>query len=197
MGLTMGEPCPELDIQELVLPELDTSKPEAGANLRQWFALTVKYQHERRVDGILSANGVDTFLPLYRARRQWSDRAKDIDAPLFPGYVFGRFRLHDRARIMNMPGVARIVSFAGLPTPVAEQEIENVRAALASKLSVRPWPYLLKAGDRVRIERGPLRGLEGTLLRDGSFLRLVLSVEMLQRSLAVEVDPDMVGPLSN
>jgi transcription antitermination factor NusG len=163
----------------------------------QWFALTVKRQHERRVEGVLRAAGVDTFLPLYRARRQWSDRVKDLDAPLFPGYVFGRCSLRDRARIVKTPGVARIVGFAGLPAPVAQQEIEGVRAALASKLPLGPWPYFSRAGGRVRIERGPLRGLEGTLLREGSCLRLVLGVELLQRSLAVEVDPEMIGPIFN
>ena len=81
---------------------------------RQWFALTVKHQHERRVEGVLRAAGVDTFLPLYRARRQWSDRVKDLDAPLFPGYVFSRFTLRDRARVVGTPGVVRIVGFAGL-----------------------------------------------------------------------------------
>jgi transcription antitermination factor NusG len=178
MGLTVREPCPE-------------------ENQGQWFALAVKYQHERRVESVLCAGGVDTFLPLYRTRRQWSDRSKDLETPLFPGYVFGRFPLQDRARIVNMPGVSRIVGFAGLPAPVAEEEIDGVRAALASKLPMGPWPYRLKAGDRVRIERGPLRGIEGTLLREGSCLRLLLGVELLQRSLAVEVDPEMIGPLFN
>lgn len=178
MGLTMREPCSEADC-------------------RQWFALTVKYQHERRVEGALRATGVDTFLPLYRARRQWSDRVRDLDAPVFPGYVFGRFAVRDRVRIVSTPGVARIVGFAGLPAPVTEQEIDGVRVALASKLRLGPWPCLLKAGDRVRIERGPLRGIEGTLLREGSCLRLVLGVELLQRSLAVEIDPEMIGPIFN
>lgn len=164
---------------------------------RQWFALTVKHQHERRVEGVLRAAGVDTFLPLYRARRQWSDRVKDLDAPLFPGYVFSRFTLRDRARVVGTPGVVRIVGFAGLPAPVTEREIDAVRAALASRLPLGPWPYLLKAGGRVRIERGPLRGIEGTLLREGSALRLVLGVELLQRSLVVEVDPEMIGPMLN
>jgi transcription antitermination factor NusG len=178
MGVTLREPYPDADGW-------------------QWFALTVRHQHERSVEGVLCAAGVDTFLPLYRARRRWADRVKDLDAPLFPGYVFARFPLRDRVRIVKTPGVARIVGFAGLPAPVAEQEIDTVRAALASKLPLGPWPYLLKAGGRVRIERGPLRGLEGTLLREGNCLRLVLGVELLQRSLAVEVDPEMIGPILN
>jgi transcription termination/antitermination protein NusG len=178
MGLIERELCPEAD-------------------RGQWFALIVRYQHERRVEGALCASGVDTFLPMYRARRLWSDRVKDLDLPLLPGYVFGRFALDDRARIVSIPGVSRIVGFAGVPAPVTEQEIEGVRAVLASKLPVGPWPHPFKMGDRVRIERGPLRGVEGTLLREGSCLRLVLGVELLQRSLAVEIDPEMLGPVFN
>jgi transcription antitermination factor NusG len=174
-----------------------SSEPGQDLDHRQWFALAVKHQHERRVQAALCANGVDAFLPLYRARRRWSDRAKDLDAPLFPGYLFGRFAWSDRARIGNTPGVSRIVGFAGLPAPVTEREIEGVRAALASQLPFGPWPYPLKPGGLVRIERGPLRGIEGTLLREGSCLRLVLGVELLQRSLAVEVDPEMIAPVCN
>lgn len=166
--------------------------PEALAEQNAWFALTVRHQHERRVEGALAAAGVDTFLPLYRTRRRWSDRVKDLDAPLFPGYVFGRFPWIDRARVLRTPGVARIVGFSGAPAPVPEPELENIRRALASRLPLGPWPFL-KSGDRVRVEQGPLRGLEGTLLRERTGMRLVLSVELLQRSLAVELDATMVA----
>ncbi len=191
MGLTVRELCPDAGLNAC----LEDAFVENDR--RQWFALTVKHQHERRVEAVLRAAGVDTFLPLYRARRQWSDRVKDLDAPLFPGYVFSRFPLRERARIVRTPGVARIVGFAGLPAPVTDQEIDGVRAAAASRLPVGPWPFFLKAGGRVRIERGPLRGIEGTLLREGSALRLVLGVELLQRSVAVEVDSEMIGPVFN
>jgi transcription antitermination factor NusG len=180
MGPTLRELCEDADL-------LQGSPPSS------WFALTVKYQHERQVESLLNSGGVDTFLPLYRVRRRWSDRVKDLAAPLFPGYVFGRFLISERVRIVRTPGVARIVGFAGSPAPVPELQIESIRAALASRLPLSPWPYL-KAGDRVRIERGPLRGVEGTLLQLKDGLRLILSVEMLQRSLAVEVESDMVGP---
>jgi transcriptional antiterminator NusG len=190
MGLTMRELCPDAE---------DACSEEACLedNRPQWFALTVKHQHERRVEGVLRSTGVDTFLPLYRTRRQWSDRVKDVDAPLFPGYIFTRFPLDQRARIVKLPGVAGIVGFAGLPAPVTEGEIAGVRVALASQLPLGPWPYFLRAGSRVRIERGPLRGIEGKLLREGSALRLVLGIELLQRSLVVEVDPEMIGPIFN
>ncbi len=161
-----------------------------------WFALTVKHQHERSVEGVLSASGVTTFLPLYRSRRQWSDRSKELDAPLFPGYVFGQFEPSQRARVLRTPGVSTIVGFGGLPAQVASHEIDGIRAALASKLPIGPWPYP-KPGDRVRVESGPLRGVEGILLRESGALRLVLSVEMLQRSLAVEVEAAMVSPVRN
>jgi transcription antitermination factor NusG len=177
MGPTVREPCP-------------------GEEKHAWFALTVRHQHERSVEGALAANGVDTFLPLYRSRRRWSDRSKELDAPLFPGYVFGRFVPGDRVRVLRTPGVSAIVGFGGLPAPVSAREIEGIRAALASKLPIGPWPYP-KRGDRVRIEGGPLRGVEGTLLREGDGLRLVLSVELLQRSLAVEVEAEMISPVRN
>lgn len=161
-----------------------------------WFALSVKHQHEWQTTRALSANGVETFLPQYKLRRRWSDRAVDLDMPLFPGYVFGKFSISEKVRVLRTPGVARIVGFGGLPAAVPEQEMERVRAALASKLPLGPWPYL-KAGDRVRIERGPLRGVEGTLLREAGSLRLVLSVDLLQRSLAVEIDPELILPVRN
>jgi transcription antitermination factor NusG len=174
MGPTMRELCPQPN----------------------WFAVTVKHQHERSVEGALAANGVDTFLPMYRSRRRWSDRSKDLDAALFPGYIFGRFAPGDRARVLRTPGVSSIVGFGGWPAPVTSREIDEIRAALASKLPIGPWPYP-KPGDRVRIEAGPLRGIEGTLLRDKAGLRLVLSVELLQRSLAVEVEAEMISPVRN
>jgi transcription antitermination factor NusG len=140
--------------------------------------------------------GVETFLPLYRERRRWSDRVRDLDVPLFPGYVFGRFAWKERVPVLRTPGVARIIGFAGAPAPVPDRELEDVRTALASKLPLGPWPFL-KPGDKVRVECGPLRGLEGALLRGSDHLRLVLNVELLQRSLAVELDPEMVTPVRN
>jgi transcription antitermination factor NusG len=179
MGLIMRELCPETN--------------GAGDSAR-WFALTVRHQHERRVEGVLCANGVQTFLPVFRSRRQWSDRIKQQEAPLFPGYVFGRFSLPERVAVLNTPGVARIVGFGGVPVPLEDGEVGSLRTALASNLALGPWPYL-HAGDKVRIERGPLRGIEGILLREKTGCRLVLGVEILQRSVAVEVDPEMVIPV--
>jgi transcription antitermination factor NusG len=131
---------------------------------------------------------------MYRSRRQWSDRVKETESPLFSGYVFCRFPLEERVRVEDTPGVAQIVKFNGLAASLADGEIDEIRRLVAAKVGLSPWPYL-RAGDRVRVERGPLRGLEGTLLRDGGEARLVVSVELLQRSIAAEVDPEMVVPL--
>ncbi len=158
----------------------------------QWFALSVKHQHERPVDRILSSGGVESYLPLFRTRRRWSDRVKETESPLFPGYVFGRFPFRDRVRILNTPGVGKIVGFAGKPVPVPDQEIENIRVALRSELPLGPWPFM-RPGDRVRVDHGPLRGVEGRLSREKSGVRLVIDVELLQRSVAIEVDSDMLA----
>jgi len=160
-----------------------------------WYALTVKHQHEVAARSALEFKGFEALAPTYRARRRWSDRVKEIDLPLFAGYVFCRFAFAERVMVLDAPGVAKVVEFGGEPAEVSEAEIAAIRAVMDSKLRVRPWPYL-KAGNRVRVERGPLRGVEGTLLREGrDRLQLVIGIEMLQRSLAVEVEADMVTPV--
>ncbi len=165
-------------------------EPVAGP---RWFALTVRHQHERRTAHALATQGWETLVPLYRSRRQWSDRVKEIELPLFTGYVICQFPLWARLRVEDTPGVARLVTFAGQPAPLAEEEIASIRRLLAAKLPLSPWPFL-KAGDPVRVERGPLKGASGLLIRVKDSLRLVVGVELLQRSIAVEVDPDMVAP---
>ena len=160
-----------------------------------WYALTVKHQHEVSARSALEFKGFEALAPTYRVRRRWSDRVKEIDLPLFAGYVFCRFAFTDRINVVDVPGVAKVVEFGGAPAEISDAEIAAIRTVMASKLAIRPWPYL-KPGDRVRVERGPLRGVEGTLLREaGDRLRLVIGIEMLQRSLAVEMETDMVTPV--
>ena len=159
-----------------------------------WFALTVKHQHERRVETALARAGVRAFLPMYRTRRQWADRLQELDVPYFPGYVFGRFSIKDKIQVLDTPGVSRIVGFGGVPAPLPDNEIEAIRAAVDSSLPARPWPYL-QPGNRVRVAAGPLRGIEGVLLREKGGVRLLLGVELLQRWLAVEIDPETVVPI--
>ena len=160
----------------------------------RWYALSVKHQHERRAATALAWKGFEALAPTYRARRLWSDRAKSLDLPLFSGYVFCRFDFAERIAVLDTPGIARIVGFGNGPAPVADAEIAAIKMAVASGLPVRPWPHL-KPGDRVRIEDGPLRGVEGILLKEKESLRLVLGVELLQRSIAVELEPESIVPL--
>jgi transcription antitermination factor NusG len=159
-----------------------------------WFALTVKHQHERAIEAALQYKGFAAFAPMYRSRRQWSDRTKEIELPLFSGYVFCRFAHETKARVLNTPAIARVVDFGGIPAAIPAAEIEAIRAIVNSQLAVRPWPQL-KPGDRVRVERGPLRGIEGTLVREKDALQLIVSVELLQRAVAVQVDATSVVPL--
>lgn len=158
----------------------------------QWFALTVKHQHEKQIGLALRRKGLEELVPLYTSRRRWSDRVKVVELPLFPNYVFCHFSFEDRLVVLNIPGVYSVVGFGGRPTPVPDREIANIQAILASGLAVEPWPHL-KAGDIVLIEDGPLRGVQGTLLETKDACRVVVSVEMLQRSIAVQLDHDALS----
>ena len=159
-----------------------------------WYAVTVRHQHERHVERLLRGQGLETLLPVYRSQRQWSDRVKEIELPLFSGYVFCRFEPSDRMRVEDTPGIVQIVRFNGQLAPIPDHEIADILAISRSGAMVSPWPFL-KIGDRVRVERGPLRGLEGVFLREGGEARVVVGLELLQRSVAVEVDPKCVVPL--
>jgi transcription antitermination factor NusG len=156
-----------------------------------WFALTSRPRHEKTVAENLRGKGLESFVPLYRARRQWTDRVQSVELPLFPGYVFCRFAYASRLPVLNTPGVMSVVGFSDVPTPVADEEISRIRAIQASGLPARPWPYL-SVGQRARIEWGSLAGLEGVLIREKDALRVVVSVELLRRAVAVEIDRDMI-----
>jgi transcription antitermination factor NusG len=169
--------------------------PLSNASLTsQWFALTVKPQHERVAAQALESKGLEFFLPLYRARRRWSDRIKESSLPLFPGYVFCRFACGERAQVLATPSVRSVVSFGRTPAPVVEEELHAVRSILASGLLAGPWPFL-NVGQTVRIEAGPLSGLEGILVQLKDVCRVVVSVQLLQRSVAVEIDRDVLRPV--
>lgn len=120
----------------------------------RWYALSVRHQHEQQTDRALRSQGLQTLMPVYRAQRQWSDRIKEIELPVFAGYVLCRFPLSERRRVADTPGVGGIVGFGGAPAALEESEIEGIRRVMDSKLRWAPWPYL-QPGDRVRIERGP------------------------------------------
>jgi transcriptional antiterminator RfaH len=143
------------------------------------------------VANFLSGRGYEPFVPLYQSRRRWSDRIKIVEAPLFPGYLFCRFDIDNRLPVLTTPGVIRIVGFNRMPIPVDEAEISAIQSLVASGFPSHPWPYL-HAGDSVRIDSGPLRGLEGLLVKLKGAHRLILSVTLLQRSVAIEIDSALV-----
>jgi transcription antitermination factor NusG len=166
--------------------------PEFTGARYPWFALQVRMRHETGVADHLQGKGYEWFLPLYKAQRRWSDRVKEVHSPLFPGYLFCRFNPHDRLPILKTPGVTQIVGYSHVPVPVDEQEIQAIRRLVASGVSNFPCPYL-EVGSKVRIEAGALRGLEGILMDLKGKRRLVLSITLLQRSVAVEIDSDAVS----
>jgi transcription antitermination factor NusG len=159
---------------------------EQGLN-HNWFAVCTRHQHEKTAARILEYKEFEVFLPLYKARHRWKDRFKEVYVPLFPGYLFVREELRRWLAILTTPGVSSIVSCGGQPAAIPFSEIEGVKRIVESTLRVEPHPFL-KSGDRVRVKRGPLEGVEGILLRQKNVARLVLSVEMLGKSAAVEVD---------
>lgn len=154
---------------------------------RQWHALYTRHQHEKPVARILSSKGHEVFLPLYAATHQWQDRTKKLSLPLFPCYVFIRGGLDRQLQILTTPGVFTIVGWAGYPAIIPDEQIDAVRQIVESANLVEPHPYL-ERGDRVRVTSGALQGLEGFLLRKRNLFRLVVSLEMLGRSAAVEID---------
>jgi transcription antitermination factor NusG len=171
--------------------ELVTRDTVPGAS----YALYTRHQHEKAVAHILSNKGFEIFLPLYTVAHRWQDRTKQLSLPLFPCYVFLRGGLDRRLQVLTTPGVYSIVGCAGRPAVIPEIEIDAVRRAVESYLRVEPYPFL-KCGDWVRVKSGPLLGLEGILVRKKNLFRLVLSVELLGRSAAVEVDVCMVERLA-
>jgi transcription antitermination factor NusG len=161
----------------------------------EWWAVYTRHQHEKTVGDSFSFNGLETFLPVYQAVRQWKDRKKQLSLPLFPCYIFLRATFDRRVQILSTPGVCSIVSIAGRPAPIPEVEINAIRRAAESSLAVEPHPFL-RQGSWVRITSGPLVDIEGILIRKKGSCRLVLSAELLQQSIAVEVDALTVEPLT-
>jgi transcriptional antiterminator NusG len=162
----------------------------------RWFALTVRSRHEKAVAAVLRNKSLEGFLPLYRARRRWSDRIQEVHLPLFPGYVFCNFEVAERMRVLTIPSVTGIVGFAGQPASISDEEIGAVQKLVASGLPIGPWPFL-KVGQAIRITRGALRDVDGILLQLKDSIRVVVSVQLLQRSVAVTIDRDMISPVGN
>jgi transcription antitermination factor NusG len=171
----------------------EDSRRESGA---AWHALYTRYQHERLVQQILNEKGFETFLPLYQAAHRWKDRVKQVAVPLFPSYVFIRGGLDRRLDIVTTTGFHSIVSEGDGVGVVTQDEIDAIRQLVETRLRVEPHPFL-KVGDRVRVKSGPLTGFEGILVRKKNQYRLVLSVELLQQSVATEVDAYQVERIAD
>ena len=152
-----------------------------------WYAVYTRANHEKRVADQLAERGVAYFLPQYDSVRKWKDRNVHLQMPLFPGYVFVQVALRSRVRVLQVPGVASLVSCAGRPVEVPEEEFARIREFLKRGLRAEPHPYLT-AGRRVRVRSGPLEGMQGIVVRRKNRTRLVVSLELIQRSMAVELD---------
>ena len=159
-----------------------------------WFAIRVRPRYEKQVAQSIESKNIHTFLPLYAARRRWSDRTKDVHMPLFDGYVFCQLDPSERMPVLVTPGVLQFVGIGKTPVAVEPSEMEALQKLIQFGSVVRPWPFL-KEGDRVRVDDGPLRNTEGILLRGGDGDQVVVSVTLLQRSVAVKVDRAWLTPI--
>ncbi|MGH9865425.1 MAG: UpxY family transcription antiterminator [Candidatus Acidiferrales bacterium] len=160
-----------------------------------WYAAYTCANHEKRVAGQFSGRGVEHFLPLYETVHRWKDRRMRLELPLFPSYIFVHLPLRERLRVLQVPGVVRLVGFGDHAAPLPADEIEMLRNGLSGEFKAKPHPYLT-AGRRMRITSGPLAGMEGILMRQKSNFRLVLSINLIMRSIVVDVDAADIQPLN-
>jgi len=161
----------------------------------RWFAAYTCANHERRVREQLEQRWVDSFLPVYESVRRWKDRRVRLEMPLFSGYVFVRIAPVHPRQVLQFPGVVRLGGFNGQLTPLPDDEIESLKKGLAAGVRAEPHPFL-RVGRRVRVRSGPFEGREGILLRRKAKLRLVLSIELILRSVVIDVDAADVEPLA-
>lgn len=171
-------------------PVIQHATPQSAS----WYAVIVRNCQEKNVSAQLHRKGIPSFLPLYRTRRCWSDRVKIVEQPLFPSYVFCRLVPGMPQRVLTTPGIVSFVGFGSGPAPIPETEIDAVRRLIDVGGDLLPWPFL-REGDRVRITSGPLRDLEGHLVQARKDLRFVVTLQLLQRSVAVTVDRDIITPV--
>jgi transcription antitermination factor NusG len=159
-----------------------------------WYAAYTCPRHEKSVQRQLEERRIECFLPVYRSVRRWKDRKKEIELVLFPSYVFVHILLSDRLPVLQVPGVVRFVSFHGLPTALPEKDIEALRHGVDHRIRLTSHPYL-KVGRRVQVKSGPMAGAQGILVRRKQNCRLVISIEAIMRSVALEIDEDNVALL--
>lgn len=158
---------------------------------QQWFALRVKSRCEKVVAAGVHHKGFEEFLPLYRCSHRWSDRLKSVEVPLFQGYVFCRLSPECRLPLLTIPGALHFVGIGKTPVPIDDGEIASIQSAVRADLPTEPWPFV-DVGHRVRLHEGPLAGLEGFLIQSRKQQRVVVSVSVLRRSVAVEIERQWV-----
>ena len=161
--------------------------PEIPLPAARWYAVCVRPRHEKLASRSLKQRGICHFLPTYRSVRHWKDRRKELEMALFPGYLFVSIDTSDRLSVLMAPGVLRFVTFQGQLAPLADLDIRSLESSMAAGLHAQPHPYL-REGKRVRVRRGPLVGAEGIVIRRKDSFRLVLSIDLIMRSVMVEVD---------
>jgi transcription antitermination factor NusG len=158
-----------------------------------WYAIYTNPNHEKKVAEQLVHGSIEHLLPLYESMRRWKDRRVRLQLPLFPGYVFVHFALRDRLQVLQIPSVVHLVSFAGQPAPLLEDEVIAIRNCLNHGGRVEPHPYL-QAGRRALVKSGPLTGMEGIILRRKNRTRFVVSFRLIMRSVSVEIDDMDLAP---
>jgi transcription antitermination factor NusG len=160
----------------------------------RWYAVYTYPRHEKAVTEQLESKAVEAFLPTFVTESRWKDRRVRIKTPVFPGYVFTRINLCERSKVFTVPGVIRMLSFNGTPAPIEDSEIEAVRLCLERGTIVEPYPFL-EVGDRVRVRSGVLEGLEGLISRCKNERRLIVPISLINQSVAVEIDVQLLEPL--
>lgn len=171
------------------------ANPASGLESKAtWYALQVRSRKESYVASQIQGQGFECLLPTYKNIRKWSDRMKELEQPLFPGYLFCRFDFQNRRPVITTPGVLQIVGYGKTAIPVSSEEIQALQLAVSSGIPKQPWPYL-EVGQRVRVNYGTLTGLEGILVNVKGNHRVVLSVTLLQRSVAMEVETSWLSPV--
>jgi transcription antitermination factor NusG len=168
----------------------------SGSDNQCWFALQVRTRWESSTAVLLSGKGYQTFFPTYKANKRWKGKTREVDLALFPGYVFCNFDAHKRLPVLVTPGVISVVGQGRVPQPVEDREIEAIQKVVSSGFQAEPWPYL-EIGQKIRIEQDSLHGLEGILINFKGNHRIVVSVSLLRRSVALEIDRALVQPVDS
>jgi transcription termination/antitermination protein NusG len=171
------------------MDEYEMNRQANAPGESSWYAALTRSRHEKSAASMLISLGISHFLPLVTEVRRWSDRKQKVSVPLFPSYVFVKIgkSSDELLRILKVPGVVSFVGNSRGPVAIPEEEIQSIQTVLASGVGFSPYPFLA-AGDRVRIVHGPLAGVEGNFVRTGPDSKLVISIEMIQRSVAISVD---------